>query len=701
MTVELRPLGVKCNIQCQYCYQNPLRDAGNTGKGYDLDRMKAAIEAEGGPFALFGGEALLVPAPDLEALWSWGLEKYGSNSVQTNGVLINDEHIRLFKQYQVHVGISIDGPGELNDARWAGSAVRTREATEKSQQAIERLCGEGIPPSLIVTLHRCNAAPDKLPILCEWLRRMEALGVTSARLHLLEINHSAVRSHYALSVEENLAALQAFADLETKLTTLRLDVFNDLRNMLLGRDDATCIWNACDPYTTRAVRGVEGNGQRSNCGRTNKDGIEFVKAAVEGFERYIALYHTPQEHGGCRDCRFFLQCKGQCPGTAIDADWRNRTEHCGVWMELFERMENELLSRGEAPVSASPLRSQFEGHFLSEWAAGRNTTFALARKQAQAAPWNADPQLSILEQQPQTAQGIAGDRLGFEMPDFARIAWVSLKAEQTWSERLRRIQEAWREIEWRSVVEGIRACALLPQDYDGPWAAHGLKALAIGEETGQIVVGGPADALAFLEAWEAGDDAEMGRLLGQPPCCFEFQRRVWTELGLEDDTWPMASESSPASNGAAVEMSGPRQTNALWRWIGVRPVPHQPCCPTCSATIALAEQFAAVGRRAGYQAEMNWMEAILSWPIEWSSLHGIAEIRTPILKTSTRTDPLARVYTVRRHGEQYPAEGANATRFPYRQVRPPLLTLSHGFRRGLENAAALSERPSAAGEAHS
>jgi hypothetical protein len=26
---ELRPLGVACNIQCQYCYQNPQRDAGN------------------------------------------------------------------------------------------------------------------------------------------------------------------------------------------------------------------------------------------------------------------------------------------------------------------------------------------------------------------------------------------------------------------------------------------------------------------------------------------------------------------------------------------------------------------------------------------------------------------------------------------------------------------------------------------------
>jgi len=82
--------------------------------------MKAAIKAEGGPFALFGGEPLLVPEHDLESLWSWGLEQFGYNTVQTNGTLINDEHIRMFKAYKVSVGISIDGPGELNDLRWHG-----------------------------------------------------------------------------------------------------------------------------------------------------------------------------------------------------------------------------------------------------------------------------------------------------------------------------------------------------------------------------------------------------------------------------------------------------------------------------------------------------------------------------------------------------------------------------------------------------
>jgi uncharacterized protein len=373
MTVELRPLGVKCNIQCQYCYQNPQRDAGNVPQSYNLEKMKAGIEAEGGPFTLFGGEGLLVPEKDLEELWAWGLEKFGRNGIQTNGTIITENHYRLFKQYKVNVGISVDGPGELNDVRWSGSLERTRELTANTHAAIERLCQEGTPPSIIITLHRSNATPDKLPLMHDWIRHLQAIGVTSVRLHLLEVDNEEIRRKYALSARENLEAMMSFARLEEELTTLQFDKFDDMRELLAGDDShASCVWNACDPYTTRAVRGVEGSGQRSNCGRTNKDGIDFSKANTEGYERYLALYHTPQEHGGCQGCRFFLMCKGFCPGTALDGDWRNRTEHCGVLMGLYEYLEEKMLAEGEVPLSQAPYRQEVENRMLEEWGAGRN-----------------------------------------------------------------------------------------------------------------------------------------------------------------------------------------------------------------------------------------------------------------------------------------------------------------------------------------
>lgn len=375
MTVEVRPLGVACNIGCQYCYQNPMREAGNVAKKYDIEKMKLSISKQGDPFVLFGGEPLLIDEDDLETLWSWGYEKYGANGTQTNGVLINENHIRMFKQYHVRVGISIDGPGELNDVRRSGSLEKTRATTAKTEKSIERLCREGIPPSLIITLHRLNAAADKLPILHQWIYELEALGVTSVRLHILETESEIIKKKFSLTTEENILALQSFNALEKDLKRLKFDMFNDIENLLVGRDKySTCVWRGCDSYATAAVQGVEGNGQSSNCGRTNKSGINFTKADQSGYERYIALYHTPQEYGGCQGCRFFLMCKGQCPGTAIDNEWRNRTQDCEVWKKLFISIENRLIESGYQTLSLHPNLKYLEAEMLRAWKKGENPT---------------------------------------------------------------------------------------------------------------------------------------------------------------------------------------------------------------------------------------------------------------------------------------------------------------------------------------
>ena len=43
---------------------------------------------------------------------------------------------------------------------------------------------------------------------------------------------------------------------------------------------------------------------------------------------------------------FFLFCKGQCPGTSREGDWRNRSDHCEVWKALYATLETELQEAG-------------------------------------------------------------------------------------------------------------------------------------------------------------------------------------------------------------------------------------------------------------------------------------------------------------------------------------------------------------------
>lgn len=373
MSVELRPLGVACNLACEYCYQEPQRDARNFRRRYDLDAMLAAVEEQGKPFVLFGGEPLLLDLEELERIWRYGYERFGHNTVQTNGSLITAAHVDLFRRYEVEVGISIDGPGDVNDVRRAHGPARTRTATARTEAAIELLCTEHRPPGLIVTLHRANATGAALTRMAAWLRRLDSLGISSVRLHLLEVDNDTVRTKHALSDRENVEALLFFARLQAELRHIRFDAVDEVRALLRAKDQSvSCVWRACDPYTTPAVQGIEGDGSSSNCGRTNKDGVDFLKAQEQGFERYLLLYQLPQKHGGCQGCRFFMMCKGQCPGTAIDGDWRNRTEHCEVWKKLFGELEAELVAAGEEPLSLSPRRQELEHLLISSWEEGLN-----------------------------------------------------------------------------------------------------------------------------------------------------------------------------------------------------------------------------------------------------------------------------------------------------------------------------------------
>ena len=117
----------------------------------------------------------------------------------------------------------------------------------------------------------------------------------SARaLHIMEVEHPLVRAKYGLSQQDNLRAFLRLAVLEEELEGFAFDVFSDIENNLtLGDASSSCVWPGCDPYTTEAVDGVGGHGERHNCGLTDKEGIDFQKPEAQGFERYLALYHTP------------------------------------------------------------------------------------------------------------------------------------------------------------------------------------------------------------------------------------------------------------------------------------------------------------------------------------------------------------------------------------------------------------------------
>jgi hypothetical protein len=188
--------------------------------------------------------------------------------------------------------------------------------------------------------------------------------------------------------------------------------------------------------------------------------------------------------------------------------------------------------------------------------------------------------------------------------------------------------------------------------------AQGYQSASRPLETGEpwdyrCAITRPEHAAAWADAWGRSDNDAIGRLLGYPDCCRAFFERVWVGERWMDTTYPM-SETSPARVGI----------NPLWRWHGVRSVSHLPCAFDCRPSIDLGER-ALDGMAAKWPEEAAWMREILSWPVKWTALHGIAEITTPIHRASVPTDATDNLLEVRYLGTGYPAEGVRGVAFPH------------------------------------
>ena len=127
MYVMLKPVGSKCNLDCDYCYyleKENLYEKKNPVMSEDLlERfIKQYIESQTMPEIMFtwhGGETLMRPLSfykrAIELQKQYGRGRHIENSIQTNGTLLNDDWCRFFKENNFLVGISIDGPKEFHD----------------------------------------------------------------------------------------------------------------------------------------------------------------------------------------------------------------------------------------------------------------------------------------------------------------------------------------------------------------------------------------------------------------------------------------------------------------------------------------------------------------------------------------------------------------------------------------------------------
>lgn len=165
--ILMKPIGPACNLACRYCYypqdETPVNKMDEARLEQFIRRYIAAqpVGAREINFVWQGGEPLLAglsfykKALALQARYAPDGVTI-SNSLQTNGTLINDAWCRLFREHRFIIGLSLEGSEALQDQHRPDK--RGRASWPAALRGIGFLHQHQVDFNLLVVVHNEMAA---------------------------------------------------------------------------------------------------------------------------------------------------------------------------------------------------------------------------------------------------------------------------------------------------------------------------------------------------------------------------------------------------------------------------------------------------------------------------------------------------------------------------------------------------------------
>lgn len=347
-----------CNLRCTYCHS--WRDDPNQKMLFsilakatrDVLKSKTAKQIE---FVWHGGEVTLLPLSFFKkALWLQyafkSRDQTVTNSLQTNATRLTSEWIHFFKYSEFQVGVSLDGPPELHDAR----RIKTNgEGTWKDVVAGIRQLRDGeIPFGVLVVVDR-QVVKYGATRLLDYLVGLDIKG--AALLNVIPDNASEKPD------DDDYLPWPEFVAFLKDLLLVWWSGYRDkivirelagLVNNVAGGNPTICEFagNCMGQFLT-----VDPNGDVSACDKYIGDeslmfGNLSEKTLPELLSHSLNLSLAKKDaKDGIRlmkDCKYYRHCNGGCPHD-VRLNQRNVPEWdsgcCGM-SSLMEEIETLLLS---------------------------------------------------------------------------------------------------------------------------------------------------------------------------------------------------------------------------------------------------------------------------------------------------------------------------------------------------------------------
>jgi uncharacterized protein len=341
-TILLYPL-LKCPVGCAYCFQNKNIPSNEYNREVMISKLRLILKEniEKKLFipnlVLHGGEVLSLPIEDFEFFIKSIFDINGSPSLQTSLSILSQEHIRIFKQYKVNLGISIDGPAELNRLRGPRDEQKNKIYQSNLIENINWLRQEKISFGAISVLTKINAAPDKIDRLIEW----GTMNSPTGRYNPMFVpNENDELKQYELAPLELKHAFLKLAQAHFQNPKGFIPtVVSEVKGLLLGEGNQCCCFSRCDYLTTQCTT-IMGDGNLSRCDRCFESGYNYAPLELtHSYSRSDILKQTE-----CFGCRYWEICGGQCPSEGTGGDPRRKSKFCEAWYALYEIVEKQIRS---------------------------------------------------------------------------------------------------------------------------------------------------------------------------------------------------------------------------------------------------------------------------------------------------------------------------------------------------------------------
>lgn len=347
--------GAACNMRCDYCYyleKEALFDSSRSVPEMSDEILeqfiKSYIEAQpkDAPvsFTWHGGEALLRPlsfytkALDLQKYYGFGREIH--NSLQTNGLLLNEAWCRFFKENNFLIGISLDGNERQHDAyrRTLGG----KGSFFGVMRAIKMMQDIGVEFNILSTINKHNAEEP-----LEYYHFLKGIGIKYIqftpiveRIHSQSLKHQHIEAPY-IDLKQELRQMHDGLDIRLAPYSIKasqwgdflITLFDDWVRQDVGEvfiqmfDSTLAGWmglmpGVCTLASECGHAGVmEYNGDVFSCDHyvypryklgnileedlgnmmNSSEQLRFGKAKKDGL--------TEQ----CKTCNYLFLCHGECP----------------------------------------------------------------------------------------------------------------------------------------------------------------------------------------------------------------------------------------------------------------------------------------------------------------------------------------------------------------------------------------------------